>query len=112
MNIFFVPQRRDQEVVYKKQGDSIFVNKEKFNFSKLGEFETLPREAINSEFFCGDVTRDERGLNIYLLLPNPVNYSQAQAFPEPLMDVEDGIVPQPAPEKVAAPPESTLNIEQ
>lgn len=96
LNIYFVPQRLDEVVKYVKRGDSVYVNGVEFDFSQLKENELLPRESIDSEWFCGDVFRDSTGLNIHLKLPNPINYSEEQAFPKPLINVEDGEIFQPS----------------
>ncbi|MGE8150902.1 hypothetical protein ACQKP5_06575 [Pseudomonas vancouverensis] len=97
MNIVLSPQRRDDEYVLVKSGDAISINGEIFDFSQMGEGDSLPASAIQSEWFVDKVERIEGQLNITLLFPNPWNYSPAQAFPEPLLAVPDGPVTLPEP---------------
>lgn len=92
MIIILSPQRRDDTLVALKSGDKLNLNYEEFDFSKLGEGDTLPSNAIGSSWFFGNVERRSGELELTLLLPNPVNYSPAQAFPVPLVNVPDGQV--------------------
>lgn len=99
MNIKLVPVRMDEVVVYEKRDDSIIVDGEIFDFSKVGEGDTLPQAAIMSTRFVGDIDRINGELTLSLVLPLPWNYSQEQAFPLPLYDVKDGaldnVLPRP-----------------
>lgn len=103
MKIILSPQRRNDTLEVIKNGDVLTVNGEEFDFSPVGEGDTLPRQAISSLWFAGDVDRIEGELTLTLLFPNPWNYSQEQAFPVPLEDVPDGPVafPQPLSEEQA-----------
>lgn len=100
MKIILNPQRRDDLLHVFKCGDVLVVNGDQFDFSPIGDGDTLPAAAIQSEWFCGDVERIDGELIVRMWLPNPENYTKEQAFPEPLTDVPDGIValPGPAPE--------------
>lgn len=97
MNIFFSPLRTDEVVSYAKEGDTIYINNEPFDLSPIENGDILPNSAIKSTWFAGDVTRKDGQLIVLLTLPNPWNYSQEQAFPEPLFDVPDGTVELPKP---------------
>lgn len=97
MNIALSPQRRDDTVTYQIAGDVIIVNGEPFDFSEIEEGDVLPREAIESEWFSGDVTRINGELQLSLILPNPWNYSQAQAFPSPIRATKNGQIDLPKP---------------
>ncbi|WP_046382723.1 hypothetical protein [Pseudomonas veronii] len=97
MKITFSPQRRDDSVTYQKDGDTIIVNGEAFDFSKVEDGDVLPRDAIQSQWFSGDVTRSAGNLEISLILPNPWNYSQEQAFPEPITITQNGMIELPKP---------------
>ncbi len=103
MKIKFSPQRRDDTLTVVRSGDVLIVNGEAFDFSQVGEGDTLPRPAINSQWFSSDVERIGGELTLTLLLPNPRNYSPAQAFPVDLINVPNGPValPQPLPEVMA-----------
>lgn len=97
MIIYLSPQRRDDAFAVTKAGDRLVVNGESFDFSQVGEGDTLPLAAIDSMWFSGDVFRTDGDLSVTLLFPNPWNYSQEQAFPVPLQDVPDGLVVLPKP---------------
>jgi hypothetical protein len=101
MKIMLSPQRREDFLTLHKSGAVITVNGETFDFSRLSDGDTLPQSAIQSEWFVGDVTREEGQIALNLLLPIPAHYSQAQAFPADLLNVPDGDValPQPLPQK-------------
>ncbi|WP_236188118.1 hypothetical protein [Pseudomonas paraglycinae] len=97
MKIILSPQRREDSLVLRKLGDQLTVNGEVFDFSRLGDGDTLPEGAIQSEWFVGDVTREQGELTLRLLLPIPAYYSPAQAYPEDLVEVPDGEVALPQP---------------
>ena len=97
MKIFLSPQRRDDTLSVVRRGDLLIVNDEPFDFSAVGEGDILPRSAIESEWFAGDVTRVNGELELTLILPNPANFSQAQAFPAPITVTKNGPVEFPRP---------------
>ena len=84
MKIFLSPQRRDDTLSVVRRGGLLIVNDEPFDFPAVEEGDILPRSAIESDWFVGDVTRVNGELELTLILPNPANFSQAQAFPVPL----------------------------
>lgn len=110
MKVILSPQRRDDTLIVTKRGDMLVVNGELFNFSRIEEGDLLPRTAISSEWFAGDVERVDGELVITLLLPNPWNYSPEQAFPEPLLNVLDGPVTLPQPLPLTTP--STITAQE
>ncbi|UVK96127.1 hypothetical protein LOY49_12625 [Pseudomonas atacamensis] len=97
MIIKLVPQRRDDLLEVVKNGNSLSINGEEFDLSQIHDGDTLPQSAIKSEWFAADVEMVFGDLVVTLLLPNPVNFSQAQAYPVPLFNVPDGVVELPAP---------------
>lgn len=97
MRIILSPQRRDDSLEVVKAGDTLVVNGESFDFSPVGEGDTLPLSAIHSSWFAGPVDRINGELVLTMILPNPWNYSPEQAFPVPLENVQDGPVVLPAP---------------
>jgi len=107
MNIVLIPTRTDNTLELFKAGDVLTVNGEDFDFSQIGEGDSLPSSAITSTWFIGDQTRVDGHLVLTMFLPNPWNYSHEQAFPVPLIGVPDGPVvfpaPLPEPLTVAAP---------
>lgn len=120
MNIALSPQRRDDTLLVIKAGNALTINGKLFDFSRMADGDTLPRSAIESEWFAGDIENVDEELTLALLLPNPWNYSPEQAFPLPLLNVPDGEVEFPAPlpidvdpvlpELAPAPPEPTAGV--
>ncbi|SDR20494.1 hypothetical protein SAMN04490186_3983 [Pseudomonas grimontii] len=89
-----------------KAGETLIVNGDSFDFSPMGNGDTLPVSAITSTWFRADVEKLEDGeLVITVALPNGPNASHAQRFPEDLVNVPDGPVvlplPLPAPLEVS-----------
>lgn len=99
MIIKLTPQRRDDALVAVRAGNTISVNGEVFDFSPMADGDTLPAAAIRSPWFMGQVDKVGEELELGLILPLPINYSPEQAFPDPLLNVQDGVVtfPQPLP---------------
>ena len=86
------PQRRDDTLTISKSGDAITVNGVTYDFSPLPDGATLPREAIDCEWICGNVERVNGELVIPILLPHGPDASEAARFPEPLSVANDGQV--------------------
>jgi hypothetical protein len=97
MRINLSPQRRDDKLEVVRSGNILIVNGEVFDFSRMADGDTLPRSAIQSEWFVGDIEHIDGELTLTLLLPNPWNYSPAQAFPADLVNVPNGPVSLPLP---------------
>ncbi|PKH12592.1 hypothetical protein BI292_06170 [Pseudomonas sp. 43NM1] len=89
--------RSDETLSVTVEGDTLVVNGQAFDFSPVGDGDTLPRGAIKSDWFDGDVERIDGQLIVTLLLPIPSNYSPEQAFPADLINVPNGPVTFPAP---------------
>jgi len=97
MLIKLFPVRGDDTLEVFKVGDILIINGEEFDFSPIGDGDTLPALAISSTWFLDKVERINGELVLTILLPLPWNYSQEQAFPAPLENVPDGLVVFPAP---------------
>lgn len=97
MKIYLAPQRRDDSLDVVKSGNILVLNGESFDFTRMVDGDTLPASAISSPFFAGNVDNIGGELELTLILPLPANYSQAQAFPDPLLNVSDGPIVFPAP---------------
>lgn len=102
MQINLSPQRRDDTLQLIRNGSALSINGEVFDFSQMAAGDTLPASAISSEWFLGQVDNVGGELEITLILPLPANYSQQQAFPEPLFNVPNGPVALPQPMPVIA----------
>ena len=111
MRIKLSPQRRDDTLEVVRAGDTLAINGEAFDFSRMGEGDTLPLSAISCGWFAGDVDKVDGELTLTLFLPNPWNYSPEQAFPVDLGGVPDGPVafPPPLPD---APSQTTAEVQQ
>jgi hypothetical protein len=101
MNIKLNPQRRDDKLTVSKLGDTLTINGIAYNFSPLEDGATLPAEAIDCEFIVGPVERIDGQLHTSLIIPHGANPSEAQRFPEDVIDPADGEIalPQDAPEE-------------
>lgn len=98
MRIQFSPVRMDGTLTVTKAGDKLTVNRRVFDFSVIPEGATLPADAIDSEWFAGPVERIDGVLMVTLRLPHGPDASEQMRFPQPLENVQDGIVPVPAEE--------------
>jgi hypothetical protein len=101
MKILLSPKGNTPDIEVIKQGHTLTINGEIFDFSQMSEGDTLPREAIFSSWFDGDVNVTGGEIVLTLVLPLPWNYSHEQAFPEPLLTVPDGLVALPLPRTVS-----------
>ena len=112
MKIPLSPMRRDERLTLSKAGDALTPNDETFDFTDLPNGATLPRSAITSDWFAGDVSREDAAdgetgeLTVPLILPHGYNAPAETRFPAPLEAVADGPVdlpiyetPEPEPEE-------------
>ena len=97
MKVNLSPQVRPGTLEVVRFGDVLVVNGTEFDFSAMGDGDTLPAGAVLSEWFVGPVDRVGAELELTLLLPLPPNYSPEQAFPMPIITLENGLVPLPLP---------------
>jgi hypothetical protein len=95
INITFSPVRMNERLVLDMRGDTVIVNGESFDFSRLLEGATLPREAIISEWFPGDVMRTAGVLSMTIRLPHGPYAPEETRFPEPITIEVDGVVKLP-----------------
>lgn len=90
MDISFSPQRRDDTLAVSRQGDTLTINGDAFDFSTLPDGATIAAENSPSPWFAGPIERISGKLYLTLMLPHGPNPSAAVAFPEPLVDPADG----------------------
>ena len=88
----YSPQRRDNTLTIIKAADTLTINGTVYDFTNLLNGETLPQEAIDCEFICGDVERTNGELIIPILLPLKRGASQLAKFPDPVTINTDGQV--------------------
>ncbi len=92
MILSFSPIRMDAGLSLSRKGDCLIVNGEAFDFTALPEGATLPREAIASDWFADDVTRQDGQLRICILLPIRADAGPAARHPDPVTPDRDGAV--------------------
>lgn len=99
-------QRFEDEVILSavKRGEALVLNGEEFDFSPLLEGATLPVQAISSDWFIGDATREGSVVTLHVRYPIPANFSPEQATPRDLVDIPDGLIlfPQALPDPDSA----------
>ncbi len=92
MKINLSPHRSDHQLRVRKSGDVLTINGTKYGFTRIPEGATLPATATDCPFLVGDITRRNGELELTLILPHGADPSESVAFPEPLLDVQDGEV--------------------
>lgn len=90
MILTFSPIRMDAGLSLSRKGDCLTVNGEAFDFTALPEGATLPREAIASDWFADDVTRQDGELHLSILLPIRADAGPAARHPDPVTPDGDG----------------------
>jgi len=95
MQITLSPVRIDTQLTVVRSGDTLTLNGEAFDFSDLPDGATLPRHAIDSKWFAGDVMRIDGDLHIMLVLPHGPNAPEATCFPQPITLTKNGTVDMP-----------------
>jgi hypothetical protein len=95
MKIKLSPTRSDKTLILEKQGDTLIINGEPFDFTLLPEGGVLPQDAIFSEDIVSDVERINGEVNLTILFPHGTNATHEQRFPEPITVTEDGEVELP-----------------
>lgn len=92
MLIKLSPTRLDKSLKIKKQGDTLIINDEPYDFSSIPDGGLLPQTAIESDVIISDVKRINDEITLTIQLPFGPNASEAQRFPEPIYATEDGEV--------------------
>ena len=95
MIINLSPVRSDSRIFVAVNGNAISINGDVFDFSPLQEGDTLPRQAIDSPWFAGDVKRVDGVLHVELVFPHGAYADEAARFPEPITVIQDGPVQLP-----------------
>lgn len=90
MIIHFSPVRRDGTLQLAREGDTITINGDAFDFSALPDGATIAAENSPSPWITGPIERIGGKIHLTFLLPHGPNPPQAVAFPEPLVDPADG----------------------
>lgn len=89
------PQRSDKPLALERDGDTLIVNGERFDFTELPKEAVLPPSAISSPFFTGPVRRDRDHLYINMLLPLSEASAESSRYPRCIHADVDGPVTLP-----------------
>lgn len=95
MVINLSPVRMGEQLAVSKQGDILTINGEAFDFSRMPDGASLPGEAIESNWFVGQVERTNGDLVLTLVLPHGQNAPESTRFPQPIIMAGDGVVALP-----------------
>lgn len=95
MQINLHPQLNNTPMTLSRSGDILTINGESFDFSPLVDGDTLPTEAIGSDWFNGPVEKVSGTLHISLILPHGSNAPDSTRFPDPITVVGDGPITLP-----------------
>ncbi|MCM2563851.1 hypothetical protein M8756_17190 [Lutimaribacter sp. EGI FJ00015] len=96
MQITFSPVRRDDRPIFARQGDTLLIDGEAFDFSVVPEGATLPAGAVASEWITGPVTREGGVLHLTLALSHGPRAPGETLFPRPVMVTGDDVIDLPA----------------
>lgn len=90
MKITLSPMRSDVPLTLAREGDTLTINGETFDFSDLAEGATLTREAVACDWLASDVERIGGVLHLTLILPHGPNAPEETRFPAPITVEDDG----------------------
>ncbi|MCR9274397.1 MULTISPECIES: hypothetical protein [unclassified Mameliella] len=92
MQITLSPVRREGRPSIERNGDSLIIDGETFDFSGVPEGATLPADAVASEWVVGPVERIGGSLHLTLALSHGANAPAATLFPAPLAPTNGAII--------------------
>ncbi len=95
MKITLSPIRHDHRPVFERQGDTLTIDGELFDFSAVPEGAILPSDAVASPWVAGPVTREDGMLHLVLALSHGAHAPQDTLFPSPVTVTGDGTIPLP-----------------
>ncbi|MGH1413636.1 MAG: hypothetical protein ACRBB0_09080 [Pelagimonas sp.] len=95
MKLHFSPMRRDDPLVLERQGDIVIINGEPFDFTDLPEGQTLPAQAVASDWITGPISRQDGVLELSIGLPHGPNASAEQRAAQSIEVTQDGLVALP-----------------
>lgn len=95
-NIKLSPVRADIAApAITKSNSKLTIEGQEFDFGFLNDGDTLPRSAINSEYFAGDVSRTDDTITLTLRLPHGPDATESVRFPQPILVEQDGPITLP-----------------
>ncbi len=87
LQIKFTPQRRDDTVTLSKSGDAVIINGLRFDFSSVSDGDTIPAQAVGTDWLAGPVVRDGGTLILSIIWPHG---RDEHVSPEPITVTADG----------------------
>lgn len=95
MKINLSPQRRDDTLKVRKMGTVLTINGSILDLSEIPEGATLMDAQELHPLLTGNIVHENGDFELTFILPLGANPTQAEAFPEPIVDPEDGWLPFP-----------------
>lgn len=95
MKLSFSPMRHSETLSLERQGDTLIINEEAFDFSGLPEGATLPQAAVSCAWLASDIERIGGQLHLTLILPHGANAPEQTLFPSLVEVTTDGPVDLP-----------------
>jgi len=95
MEITLTPQCRDDMLDIHRTGDVLTINGVAYDFSKLPDGATMPRDEAGCEWIASDVERVGGVLHMTLILPHGGDAPHQTRFPVPITVSQDGHVTLP-----------------
>jgi len=87
--------RIDDKLTVIKEGDSLCINGETFDFSPIPEGATLPKEAVDCLWLASDVDRVDGSIVLTLVVPHGSKAPKETLFPGSVVVESDGEVDVP-----------------
>ncbi len=89
MQFTFIPIRCNDSLTIARQGDTLIVNGQLVDFSKLAEGE---EKEFDCQWIAGPVRRSKGMLSISLIIPHEADVSDEALAPRPIAVAQDGPV--------------------
>lgn len=86
------PRRSNSSLVVNKVGDMLTINDVDYDFSVIPDGATLPNDGIDCEWVSGDIHRINGEIEITLIVPHGPSPTQEQAFPQDIVNPDDGVI--------------------
>ena len=80
--VTFHPQRSSAHLSLEKDGETLIINGQRFDFSELEEGATLPHSAIQSDFIVGPVNREKGHIALQVILPHGTDVPDSVLYPK------------------------------
>ncbi|WP_447742357.1 tail fiber assembly protein [Pseudomonas laurentiana] len=96
MRIKLSPLGSGEKLTVVREDDILIVNGRSFDFSRVGNGDTLPFDAVACDWLIGPVERISGELQIHLLMPHDDEAAEAVRFPADVIDPPNGPVRLPS----------------